>query len=87
MKSYVVSYDLNNQKDYSKLIKAIEDYPNSAKINKSVWFINSERSAKSIRDELRDFIDNDDSLFVATLTGEAAWRNVICGSSHLQSHL
>ena len=31
MKSYVVSYDLNNQKDYSKLIKTIEDYPNSAK--------------------------------------------------------
>lgn len=87
MKSYIISYDLNDQKDYPKLIRRIEDYPNAAKINKSVWFINSVFSAKEIRDELKLFVDNDDSLFVATLTGEAAWKHIICGSKHLKDYL
>ncbi|EGQ1765450.1 TPA: CRISPR-associated protein Cas2 [Staphylococcus pseudintermedius] len=87
MNSYIISYDLNDRKDYPKLISRIEDYPNAAKINKSVWFINSVFSAKEIRDELKLFVDNDDSLFVATLTGEAAWSNVICDSKHLKDYL
>ncbi|EGQ1672941.1 CRISPR-associated protein Cas2 [Staphylococcus pseudintermedius] len=87
MKSYIISYDLNDRKDYPKLISRIEDYPNAAKINKSVWFVNSVLSAKEIRNELKFFVDNDDSLFVATLTGEAAWSNVICDSKHLKDYL
>lgn len=87
MKSFIIAYDLNNQKDYPKLIERIEDYPNAAKINKSVWFINSTNDAKPIRNELEKFIDNDDNLFVAKLTGEAAWHNVLCSSQHLKDYL
>ncbi|PWZ93900.1 CRISPR-associated protein Cas2, partial [Staphylococcus pseudintermedius] len=50
-------------------------------------FVNSVFSAKEIRDELKLFVDNDDSLFVAKLTGEAAWSNVICDSKHLKDYL
>ncbi len=78
---------MNNEKDYSKLIKEIESYSNAAKINKSVWFINSYNSSSEIRDNLNNYIDSDDSLFIAKLTGEAAWRNVTCDSKHLKDYL
>lgn len=87
MNSYIISYDLNNEKDYSKLIKEIESYSNAAKINKSVWFINSHNSSSAIRDNLKNYTDSDDSLFIAKLTGEAAWKNVICSSKHLKDYL
>lgn len=32
-------------------------------------------------------MDSNDRLFVATLTGEAAWYNVICDSDFLKKHL
>lgn len=87
MNSFIISYDLNNEKDYSKLITEIESYSNAAKINKSVWFINSQNESSEIRDNLVDYIDSDDSLFIAKLTGQAAWRNVICSSQHLKDYL
>lgn len=87
MNSFIISYDLNNEKDYSKLITKIESYPNAAKINKSVWFINSQNKSSEIRDNLVNYIDSDDSLFIAKLTGQAAWRNVICSSQHLKDYL
>lgn len=87
MNSFIISYDLNNEKDYSKLITEIESYPNAAKINKSVWFINSQNKSSEIRDNLVNYIDSDDSLFIAKLTGQAAWRNVICSSQHLKDYL
>ncbi|MEB8093142.1 CRISPR-associated protein Cas2 [Mammaliicoccus lentus] len=87
MNSYMVSYDLNNQKDYKKLISEIENYPNAAKINKSVWFINSQNKATEIRDYLIKYVDGDDSLFVGKLTGEAAWKNVLCDNKHLKEYL
>ncbi len=87
MNSFIISYDLNNEKDYSKLITEIESYSNAAKINKSVWFINSQNESSEIRNNLIDYIDSDDSLFIAKLTGQAAWRNVICSSQHLKDYL
>ena len=32
-------------------------------------------------------IDFNDAVFVATLTGEAAWKNVICDSEYLKENL
>ncbi|WP_262492250.1 CRISPR-associated endonuclease Cas2 [Macrococcoides canis] len=87
LNSYIISYDLNNQKDYDSLITTIETYSHAARINKSVWFIKSNDTAKEIRDSLGELIDKDDSLFVGKLTGTAAWRNVICSNKHLKDHL
>lgn len=86
MKSYIVSYDLNNRKDYSKLIDRLEQYSRAARINKSVWFLKSDYSHTEIRDDLKKYIDSDDSLFVGKLTGAAAWSNLDC-SKHLKEYL
>jgi len=39
----------------------------------STWIIQSSRSAVEIRDHLKQHIDRNDRLFVARLSGEAAW--------------
>ncbi|MFO7195662.1 CRISPR-associated protein Cas2 [Enterococcus faecium] len=88
MDSFIISYDLNKSgKNYDDLIKKIKTYSKWAKINESVWFFKSNKKCPEIRDDLKSVMDKDDSLFVAKLTGAAAWHNTICSSQHLQEHL
>ncbi|MDB7101876.1 CRISPR-associated protein Cas2 [Enterococcus mundtii] len=88
MDSFIISYDLNNSgKNYDDLIKKIQTYSKWAKVNKSVWFFKSNKTCKEIRDDLKSVMDKDDSLFVAKLTGTAAWSNTICSSQHLIENL
>lgn len=73
---YLVVYDLRGlNKNYDGLIKRIEEFPTSLKINNSSWLIVTSFSAVDVRDILKEYIDSDDSLFVGKLTGEAAWYN------------
>lgn len=77
MNKYIVTYDLNTPgKSYSSLISKIKTYQYS-KICESVWIVRSNNSSSEIRDNLLSEMDNNDRLFVAKLTGEAAWRNCI----------
>lgn len=76
MSSFIISYDLIADKDYSKLYEAIENYGSFAHILESVWIVKSSSSSSEIRDNLKHYIDSDDKLFVAKLTSEAAWRNL-----------
>lgn len=73
---YLVSYDLIKRKDYPELINRLKQYT-SLKILLSVWLIRATWSADQIRDDLKGYIDLDDRLFVATLTGESAWTRLI----------
>lgn len=74
MTTYLISYDLSNPgQRYSDLSKTIKQYPKWAKILESTWCICTEDSAKKIRDNLESCIDKNDSIFVAKLSGEAAW--------------
>lgn len=86
--SKIVTYDLcGTGKDYDDLISAIKSYSGWAKITESAWLIVSDDSCADIRDNLLTYMDSDDRLFVATLTGEAAWQNVICNSDYLKNNL
>lgn len=76
MSSFLVSYDLISDKNYSKLYEAIRNYGSYAHILESVWIINSSSSSVEIRDNLKHYLDSDDKLFVAKLTGESAWKNL-----------
>lgn len=76
MSSFIVNYDLISNRDYSKLYEAIENYGSYAHVLESVWIVNSSSSSSDIRDNLKSYIDSDDRLFVAKLTGESAWRNL-----------
>lgn len=62
---YLVSYDLNEpDKDYSAIIDAIGRYANPYRVLKSQWLICSNKSAKEIFNQLVEFVDEDDKLFV-----------------------
>jgi hypothetical protein len=75
MKSYLIGYDLNKSgQDYSTLIEKIKLVGSWWHCLDSTWIVKSDLSAAQIRDMLIPFIDTNDELLVATLTGEAAWK-------------
>lgn len=76
MNSFLISYDLISNKDYSSLYKAIRDYGSFAHVLESVWIVKSSTSSSDIRNNLKSYIDSDDKLFVAKLSGESAWTNL-----------
>lgn len=76
MSSFIISYDLISDKDYSKLYEAIRNYGYFAHVLESVWIVNSSDYSTTIRDNLSSYMDSDDKLFVAQLSGESAWRNL-----------
>lgn len=76
MASFIISYDLIANKNYDELYEAIRNYKTYAHILESVWIIKSSTSSSDIRDNLKSYIDSDDKIFVAKLTGESAWRNL-----------
>lgn len=88
MNSYIVSYDLMApHKDYSSLISAIKSYGTYAKVLESCWIITSNDSSHTIRTFLTTYMDSNDKIFVAKLTGEASWKNVICTNDWLKNNL
>jgi hypothetical protein len=72
----MIGYDLNAPgKDYTKLIEAIKNVgSNWWHCLDSTWIIKHNGPATAIRDALTPFLDGNDELLVARLTGEAAWR-------------
>jgi len=88
MESIIVTYDLNGSgKKYDDLISKIKTYSKWAHINESVWFFKSNDSCAVIRDQLMNYIDEHDSLFVAKLSASAAWHNTICSGQFLIDNL
>ncbi len=90
MGRFIVTYDLigtsESSDDYRRLISAIKRYP-WAKLQYSTWIVVSTKSPKAIWTDLWAHMDPDDRLFVAELTGAAAWQNPICSTEWLQNNL
>ena len=75
MKSYLITYDLNRPgQNYDSLYEAIKKLGTWWHCLDSNWIIKSNMSAVGIRDTLTPCIDQNDSLLVVFLSGEAAWR-------------
>lgn len=88
MKSILVTYDLCSPgKDYAALYDKLKSFNVWAKITESTWFIKSDQSCVEIRDDIKSIIDNNDRIFVAELTGVAAWKNVKCENEYLKEKL
>ena len=67
---YIIDYDLRAPgRNYDDLITAIKAYGSWAKICKSTWAIKSDSSSAAIRDNLMQYIDKNDVLFVAAFSG------------------
>jgi len=87
MKCYSISYDLRNPgRDYSTLISTLDQW-GAVKPLRSDWLLRSDATAVQIRDALASLVDANDGVFVATLTGEAAWRKVLCADAALKAEL
>ncbi|MDD5198044.1 MAG: CRISPR-associated protein Cas2 [Candidatus Gracilibacteria bacterium] len=87
MATYIVSYDLINNKDYSSLTDKIKSYGTYAKILESLWAVSTEQSAKILANNLLSTMDNDDRIFVLKSGQEAAWKNALCTDKWLLDNL
>ncbi len=89
MAVYMVGYDLNKPgQDYSELFKAIKAYGTWWHHLDSTWIIETEKTAVQVRDNLRQHIDDNDELLVATISAPAAWFGFDKkGSDWLMEHL
>lgn len=88
MTSKIIEYDLKSpSRNYDAVYEIIKNYPAWAHITESTWFVKTNESCVQIRDKIMKEIDSNDTVFVATLTGEAAWTNVICDSDYLKNNL
>ena len=87
MATYIITYDLRNNRDYSSLYSAIKSYGTWARITESSWAIVTEQNTAQVRDFLSSSMDADDRLFVAKYGGAAAWKNVIAKNDWFHQHL
>ena len=88
MTSMIIEYDLRSPgRNYDELYKAIKSYGVWAHITESTWFIKTSESCVQVRDKLLAHMDGNDRIFVAALTGVAAWSNVLCNSEYLKKNL
>jgi len=79
MKCYSISYDLIKPgQNYDSLLAHLRQL-GAERILASQWGLKSTRPAEQIRNDLRRFLDGNDRLLVAGLTGEAAWANLLVG--------
>lgn len=84
----IVSYDLcNSGKNYNGLYEYLESFFVWARLTESTWFISSDKTCTTIRDEIKNIVDSDDRIFVAELTGVSAWRNITCDYEYLRKYL
>ena len=89
METYIISYDLNSAEpsDYTKLSDCIKSFGVWAHITESTWAINTDKTAKEIRDEISNFMPEGSMLFVVRSGLSSAWRNVICSNDWLKKYL
>jgi len=81
MTVYAASYDLRKPgRNYQPLWDRLGQWK-AIRVLESFWLIDANpNSAAAIRDDLRKYIDANDGLLVAALSGEAAWHNLKPGS-------
>ncbi|MBA4801509.1 MAG: CRISPR-associated protein Cas2 [Euryhalocaulis sp.] len=74
MADYIVAYDLNKVgQNYKCITGKLENLPH-CHAQGSVWFVNYSGSAADLRDDLKDCLDNNDSLFVGKVGSWASWK-------------
>jgi hypothetical protein len=87
MKMYRIGYDLDKPgQEYHPLITRLRAL-GAERVLESDWLLKNTASASEIRDDLKRFIDSNDRLLVTTLTGEAAWSNLLLRNEEVKQAL
>lgn len=87
MAHYLLTYDLNNAKDYSRLINRLNEL-GGARFAKSAWFLDlSEENQFVVRDALSRYVDDDDILVVVKFSTSPAYsRMFTAGAEWVTRH-
>lgn len=86
MTSYLLTYDLNKDKNYQKLYDELERLGGHRTLL-SVWLVSVNNTATELRKHLTQFIDDDDSMWVLEVTQNNSYNNVRKGTNAwLQKH-
>lgn len=76
MNLYFVSYDLRTPgRDYSELYAKLESL-GAKRILESEWALKGTYSVTDLRDELKKYLDSNDRLMVAKVTGWASFNTI-----------
>lgn len=76
MTVYIISYDLNKNKNYPALYDEIKKLGNWCHPLDSTWLVSTSLKAPAVRDRLRRAMDQDDALLVCKASVDAAWINL-----------
>lgn len=90
MPKYLVTYDLvgdETAREYERLIAEIEALDDFVEVQRSVWLVRTNNSAKEVRELLRSYMDRDDRLLIIRIARGSAWRNVLSGNAALKNFL
>lgn len=87
MAKVIVTYDLCSPgRNYQPLYNAIARYPLQAKVSESCWLI-AGHGAVAVYNDLRQYLDTNDRIFVAELSGAAGWDATISPDEKVRSVL
>jgi len=73
MDSYLISFQLNNQKDYNKVSDCIRECSKWARVMDNVWIIKSDRKLTDIRDNISSLIKNSGGSVLVVRISNDAW--------------
>lgn len=77
MSVYIVTYDLHKGAtpfDYERLVKLIKEEGSWACLGMSSYLVESEQSARQLRDHYKDVLVEEDMLYVGMVEAPAAWH-------------
>ena len=83
MTTYVLAYDLRNEKDsydYEPLWEELKRL-GGHKTQYSLWLIALNNTAIEVHDHFKNYLDNDDRLWVSELTKKNYYSNSIKGTN------
>ncbi len=69
---YVISYDLRKVRDYTKLYEVLNGWK-AVRLFESFWLAELTGPAATVRDSLKQTIDNDDGVAVIQLQSGFQW--------------
>jgi CRISPR-associated endonuclease Cas2 len=78
--TYTVSYDLNKEKNYTRLLDELRRL-GAVRTQASYWLVAVTNPAKELHDHLKGFVDSDDALWVSEVTKNAYYSNAMKGTN------
>ena len=87
MTTYIISYDLHKDRDYSEFFESLRSYDSWAQITSSTWMVKSPYLANDVYEYLYNFIDSNDPLFVVKSGSESAWSSILTDDDYLASQI